>query len=362
MKVAFTLGGLNRGGTESLILDVCRKAAETPFEVVCIYRNEGTLSAAYHETDAKLIRHYRNGGLLGYMWGFRKLIKEEQIDIVHAQTPADAAIAILSLAGLNVKIAHTRHGFNFANANRLYRWLVFRFCNVICFVSEYEKTYYAERLKLDTKDKKYQVVPNGMDFSKLDMTYEKPDFLQNRESNRPALVMVGNFSEARSQDVIIRACAKLKENGQIGFDMYFVGGGFAGDETLLRNCKALVQQLDVAEIVHFLGSRGDVPAILQHADGFVFSTHHDTFGIGILEAMAAGLPVVCNDYPVLREITRNGEFATLFHTDDIDDCAEKMRQLIISLPSTSGNSKMIREYYSIERHIERLNEIYQSIR
>ena len=57
--------------------------------------------------------------------------------------------------------------------------------------------------------------------------------------------------------------------------------------------------------VYFLGGRGDVPALLKVMDGFVYSSVHDTFGIAVVEAMAAGLPVVVNDYEVMKEVCGN---------------------------------------------------------
>ena len=120
--------------------------------------------------------------------------------------------------------------------------------------------------------------------------------------------------------------------------------------------------------VHFLGGRGDVPALLKQMDGFVYSTDHDTFGIAIVEAMAAGLPIVVNDYAVMKEVCGESDenYVRYYHSKDVDGCAEAIQQLLKDLSFSSAefkqrcahNSIYVRERYSIESYIDRLSHIY----
>ena len=84
-------------------------------------------------------------------------------------------------------------------------------------------------------------------------------------------------------------------------------------------CVTYCQQNSLLDKVSFLGSRDDVPTILQQLDAFVYATDHDTFGIGVVEAMAVGIPVFVNDWEVMTEITDNGKFATLYKSKDEKD-------------------------------------------
>ena len=56
MKVAFFFGTLNRGGAETLALDVLRHHGSLPFGVVCLYRNDGVLSEQMAATGARMLR------------------------------------------------------------------------------------------------------------------------------------------------------------------------------------------------------------------------------------------------------------------------------------------------------------------
>ena len=114
--------------------------------------------------------------------------------------------------------------------------------------------------------------------------------------------------------------------------------------------------------VHFLGVRSDVPELLKSMDGFVYSTDHDTFGIAVVEAMAAGLPVVVNDWPVMNEVC--GDDAVYFKSKDPEDCADKIELLLAELPqrkeAARKNAEIVRRKYSIESYIERLAKIYEN--
>ena len=117
--------------------------------------------------------------------------------------------------------------------------------------------------------------------------------------------------------------------------------------------------------VHFLGGREDVPELLKTMDGFVYSTEHDTFGIAVIEAIAAGVPVIVNDWDVIMEITNHGEWATIYPTGDAAQLAETMKQLIEQpvgyMKKAKEYAKQVRRKYSIENHIERLSAMYDKV-
>lgn len=364
MKVAFTIGAINRGGAETLLLDVMKRASQLPFEAMLIHRNGGDYEVDFKETGQPCVhlcpRHHR---YISYVLALRKILRENKIDIVHAQCWLDAIYARIATIGLPIKIVTTFHGFT--GAIPTIGWL----CKIryvlsiiasdkVCFVSEHEQQGF-ERNFGKWIGNKGCVVYNGVDFGKLD-NISKNAPLSTSNSPHPKLCMVGNFNSVRSQMVVCQALAQV----QFPYNFYFIGGRIANEAWRYDNCVAYCQEHHL-DNVHFFGKRGDVPVLLQQMDGFVYSSANDTFGIALVEAMAIGLPVVTNDHPVMQEVTNNGKWATLFKSDDIAACANAIEDLLLHLAerkaTAKNTAKQVREEYSIEKHIERLTNVYQSL-
>ena len=364
MKVAFFLGGLNRGGAESLILDICRKHAMASFEAVCLYRKEGNYSNEFHAGDIPLLQLERKGGLLKYMYQLRRLLLRNNFDIVHAQTPSNAMLCFFCLFGTKIKIISTFHG-HYETAQTWYLKIIYTFSEKVICVSKVMIDYYVKRLKVSDFNNKLELVYNGINFSKFGYVVKRTnmDVLN--------LCMVGSFNSGRSHALIIEALHLLKQRKVLlpGVRFSFIGGGYRGEEFLFESCKELVHTYNLEDVVCFLGMRQDVPELLMQMDGFVYSSVSDTFGIAVVEAMAAGLPVIVNDWEVMREITNDGAWATLYRSNDAEDCADKIDKLIHELRTNREQvmqrcesiAHEVRAKFSIENHIRQLEQIYNSL-
>ena len=362
IKVAFVLGALNRGGAESLILDICKNNENTPFEVVCLYRKEGDLSDEFHKTNARLIHIPKAGSMIGYMWRLRKVIQNEQISVVHSQTPSNTAVLGLSLLGCKTKLITTIHGFSFLNSNKLYQHFVFRLSKAIIFVSNYQQKLYVQKCS-NLQRKKCHVVYNGIDTKKYEKEYEIPDFYQNSNTVLK-LCVVGNIRSARTYDIILKAIYHLREYDVNNIGLYIIGNTPKEEQWLLERYKILCKEYSIEDIVYFLGSRNDVPAILQYSDIYIMSSI-ETFGIAVVEAMMSGIPVIVNDFNVMKEVTEEGKLAYLYKTGDSYDLEEKIRYVMNNLEKyrnkAMNNSEYVKTKYSIENCINELNQVYMNI-
>lgn len=366
MKVAYLLGSLNRGGTETLLLDVFKNASKAPFEIIGIHRKGGAYEGDFYATEPKMIQcSPKPFSIIRYLWHLRKLLLQEKVTIVHAQQSLDCLYASFATIGTGIRVVETFHGYDFAatRLNKVIHSLSIRWANAVCFVSKAQEDYYVEKYRIKPKEKLH-VVYNGIDFDKLDVSYPIPDFLVGKR-RKLRLAMVGNFVHVRSQNLIVESIALLFKQGVKNFDFFFVGRRHEKESWRYDDCVARCKECGLTEFVHFVGGRGDVPAILQNIDGFVYSTAHDTFGIAVVEAMASGLPVLVNDWDVMREITHNGEWGTLYRTADIKDCADAIMSLLKNIDNAKKKAKetiqIVRKAYSIGAHINRLYEVYRGV-
>ena len=345
---------------------VLRRASFLPFDVCCLYRKEGDYSEEFHSMGAQFIKVTRTGGMLRYILMLRKAIIRNHIDIVHAQTPSNALVCSFALLFSKVALVTTFHGFPFSDAPKLYRRLVYRQNKKIICVSSYEKSVYEKKWKLPAQNK-LSVVYDGIDFSKLDNPAFDPSSLLATDENSLNMIMVGSFRSGRSHFFICKVADELNKR-RVPFNLYFVGKRVQSEPQRYDSCVEFCASHGLSERVHFLGGRNDISSLLKQMDLFIYASEHDTFGIAVLEAMASSLPVIVNDWAVMKEITGHGKYATLYETDNVEDCLSKILAFAQKMATTPNIieedslriSKEIRDLYSIENHIRSLYEVYKS--
>ena len=108
------------------------------------------------------------------------------------------------------------------------------------------------------------------------------------------LLNAGRLSEQKAQQHIIRVLPLLSDARLV-----LAGGG-----ALEGSYRALAKALAVEDRIHFLGylPRADVGDLMGAADVFVFPSEWETFSLAVAEAAMLGVPVVCSDLAVLREV------------------------------------------------------------
>lgn len=359
MKVAYLLGSLNRGGTETLMLDVLRNAENAPFEMICIHRKGGAYLEDFYSAGPTIYHLApKRLGLIRYLCKLRNLLLSEGVTIVHGQQPLDTIYGRLATLGTGIKVVQTFHGFYPMKGKAgLQTRLSISMSDELCFVSKYEQDWYQQRMRI--RDEKCHVVFNGVDFAKFDSAKSLVESQESRVKSGIRLCMVGSFTSGRAHDVIVRALQLLQERGVIDFDFYFIGQRGAAEPYIYDDCVRICEEKKMKH-VHFLGGRGDVPSLLRVMDGFIYSTNRDTFGIAVVEAMAVGLPIVVNDWPVMKEVC--GDMVAYYKSKDVGDCADTIEKLLAELlqrkETAKKNAEVIRKRYSIEAYLARLNNVY----
>lgn len=367
MKIAYLLGSLNRGGTETLLLDVFRNAVRSKLDAIGVYRKGGVLEEEFIQSGVTMYKLKVGKNLLSYLIKLRKLIINNDIRIVHAQQPIDALYALLACTGKKTKIILTFHGYDFNDKvrDRLIVKFVIKHTDRNIFVSESLGNYYIQKYKLNPATQ--QVVYNGISFDKLNtLTHQISNVRNELEISSETLLLgtVGNFVNGRDQQTLCRFL-KLLNQEKVDFHFIFVGKKADNMPQLFDNCVNYCSQNGLSERVTFLGSRSNVPEILYQLDAFVYATNHDSFGIAVVEAMATGIPVFVNDWEVMNEITNKGEQAIVYKTRDEADLLQHFMLFLHDKQFYQTKAKeaaiFVRENYSIEKHIQNLKIIYKTV-
>ncbi len=173
---------------------------------------------------------------------------------------------------------------------------------------------------------KIQVIFNGVD----------PDLFNSKLSVAEArarlglapegavITMIAALRPDKAHDILLRAAALVVASLQ-GVRFLIVGDG-SQRLPLMR----LAEQLGIRENVLFLGFRRDIAVILRASDIFALSTkpEQETLSVAVIEAMAAGLPVICTDVGFMREIIIPGKTGELVQVGDWRQLARTLVDMI----------------------------------
>lgn len=161
--------------------------------------------------------------------------------------------------------------------------------------------------------------------------------------------MVARLDPIKDQATLLRAFAAARAPG---WQLQLVGEG--PDRARLE---ALASGLGLDPAQVFLGRRSDIPELLGQSDLFAFSTTpSEGFGIVLIEAMAAGLPIIASDVPACREVLVDGAAGELLPPVDVGAWVGQLQSLMVFADERKALSTKARShafYYDIRTTAER---------
>jgi glycosyltransferase involved in cell wall biosynthesis len=141
------------------------------------------------------------------------------------------------------------------------------------------------------------------------------------EPHATVLTHVGRFAPPKNHALLIEAFAQVRSDAPLY--LLLVGGG-----ELENAVREQVAGLGLQERVRFLGVRADVADILRASDVFVLSSRVEGNPMSVMEAMAAGLPVVSTAVGGVPELVREGVTGLLVPSEDAGALAQAMQALV----------------------------------
>jgi glycosyltransferase involved in cell wall biosynthesis len=171
------------------------------------------------------------------------------------------------------------------------------------------------------------------------------------------IVSVGRLTEQKNYETALKSISMISN---YNFEYYI-----AGDGKNLRMLKNLSKKLEIEDKVKFMGYVSDIPDLLKEADIFLMPSLWEGFGLGVVEAMNAGLPVVASDIPGLREVvTSHALCAELVDPKSPLSIANGLKKLIESpeLRKTFGINGFERaKHFGLDKMIDGCIKIYSEI-
>lgn len=312
IRVLHVFGTMDRGGAETRTLEIVRRLDRTRYAFdFCVLSGEpGVYAPEIRRHGAAVVPCALWPGVASFAARFVHLVRAGRYDVVHSHVHhfSGLILALARLAGAPTRLAHVRvtdDGRASTLRRRAYRavmrGLIDRHATAVIGVSEGAMdAFWGPRWRADPR---LVVIYNGVE----PMRFAEPAVPASvREEfavppGAPLAIHVARFDPQKNHTGLVRIAEKLVARRR---DLVLL---LVGDGPLRERVRKEVEASGLAGSVRFAGARDDVPRLLRAADVFVFPSLWEGLPGAVLEALAAGLPVVASPLPGVLEIARHAD-------------------------------------------------------
>lgn len=352
MNIVHVICSIITGGAELLLIDLAKRQADLGHNVSIVVINDVYEQALIDNIDKRInvrLTHRPEGSKNPlYLLRLYLAIKRLHPDIIHFHHDSAAKIATLFRNTICVGTAHCP-SIEIRNYNKL---------NCVYAISKAVADDLMSRHSLPS-----EIILNGINFDAIK---------QNTTEYLPAdtfrIIQTGRVQcEIKGQDLMVRAIALLSKEGR-NISVDFIGEPY--DSELITN---LAAELGVADHIHILGrkSREYIYANLCNYDLGAMPSRYEGFGLTLVEAMAAKIPVVATNVDGPAEILMGDRYGLLCNPEDPEDLARAIAQVMDNYPQYSALAHnqaydYARDNFSIEataaHYIQAYNDLLQAKR
>lgn len=330
--VAFLTEMSDPGGSEAVLAKLARDLRGRGHEVVGILAGEGWLGRELRESGVPFCT---TDLWVGARWravrsalALRRLIRSRGVGLVISWTFTTHVLAALATRGTRCMFIPNVRGLAYERATRmrgiLWRRLITpRAEKVICVSAAVRDELAGHAPGVSGKA---MVIPNGVDLdsraSAIDRTH-----VRDRLGVPEGCFLVGSVGRVhpvKGHADLVAAAARLARDDSAPFQVIVAGYPV---EPWATELAGLSHTLGVERLVHFLGHRPDVPELLAAMDVFVLPSHSEGMPNALLEAMAAGKPVVATRVGGSAEVIRDGKNGLLVAPRDPEGLAAAVARL-----------------------------------
>ena len=339
------------GGTQRQMIELLRRLDRRRFRVypVC-FHTEGTwfqnVTAIGEPVAVFPIHGFRRPATAAQLLAFARWCRANSIAVLQTCEVYSNIFGLPAgaLASVPVRIGSRR---GFVEPRGLQQLQRAAYSAAHCIVANSRAA--AERLRIEgIPQNKIELIPNGID---------PAVFPPHEYSSRPRrIAMVACLREEKRIDVLITAASRILAHYP---DAEFL---IAGDGTCREQLVAQARESGVIDRFQFLGHRDDVPAVLAQADLFVLPSRSEASPNSVIEAMAAGLPVVASNVGGIPELVADGRTGRLVPPGNPNALAGALLDLLEHPERAAefgrAGRRRIEQTYSFDRMVEQFETLY----
>ena len=362
MKVLYLLNYAGEGGTERYVELLARDMGEQGLIQPCFAYNQGGLLVERLEAMGVPCRRLEMKGRFDRQAAraLAELCREWRVDLIHCHYLREHYIALMAKKRYpKLKVVYTNHIIVKNDPlTRLTNRLLDKRQDQMIAVCRMGK---AQLEANGWKGDRIRVIFNGVDpqlwqGSRADSTLRQELGIPE---DRLVLLCVGRFDDYKRQDFLIRSLKELAGQTEAPFCLVLAGNGPRQAE-----CEELARSLGLADMVYFTGYRTDMKNLYLGSDLYVSCSRWEALSFVILEAMAAGLPVVATNVGGTPDLV-NGDTGCgqLVEFEDTKGMAAALRRFLEdgALRAACGSRSLqaVRRCFSLEQMVKATYAVYQ---
>lgn len=367
IRVGFVVHVMQVAGAEVLVRETIRRLGPAIVPTVFCLDKVGQIGEELVTQGVEVVCLNRRPGLdFSVSRRLAAAARDRQIEVLHAHqyTPFFYSALAKFLLWPCPKLILTEHGRHYPDIVAPVRRALNRLVLDRCADAVNACSHFSGRALCEIDGfagHRIEVIANGIDVERYHDAADKAELRRQLglDPERRSIVHVARHHPVKDQTTLIRGFAPVaREYADV--DLVMVGDG-----PLRGELEKLASELGVAERVRFVGIRADVPNWLRAADLFALTSLSEAASLTLLEAMAAGLPVVVTDVGGNPEIVRPDREGLLFPRGDAERCADCFRQLLddpdyAEMLGQSGRDR-VWERYRLEHTVAAYHGLYRRL-
>lgn len=371
INILFIIMQMGMGGSERLIHNVVLKLDRRIFNPSIAWFFGDKILKEFQDLNVPLY-HVPKVKRIDFttMEKLRRVIRENNIHIVNAHHFMSMVYAFYGCKIRNhAKLIYTEHS-EWEIEKIPWKWkkiggyLLNRADAVVGVNSAVSKQI---KNKFKTDEAKNITIQNGVDLESFNNCHDKTS-LKNKlgiANDEKVIGIVANLKKVKNHIFLLQAFNKLIHDFN-KVKLLLIGQGFEGDaENTEKTLKKYVIEKNISERVLFLGYRSDIAELLNIIDIFCLTSLKEGLPISLIEAMAAGLPVIGTDVDGIRDVIIPQKNGFVISIDDVSGLKDALLMLLKNKPLCQmmgeESKSLAANAYSLDRCSAQYQELFMSM-
>lgn len=359
------------GGVDVSLRHILNNIDDTSFENIVIHSDNDTkkefLSLSKHKIKAYKLSIYRNISPLNDLKSIRatrRILKDEQPNLIHAHSAKGGVISRLAAIGLNIKVLHTPQAYSYLSTNNLLKRMIYlqiervlaNLNSTLVASSSSEQNRGINEVKY--KKEKALLFNNSINDIKIEnkLTIEK-----TWPTNY--ICTVGRPSYQKNLEMMVKVISKIKEK-HTSIHLVIMGVGYYSPE--LETIKELIDELDLKNNITLLEwtTQQNIFTIIDKSQAYITTARYEGLPYSVIESMAIGKAIIATDADGNRDLVVHNENGYLLGFNEIDKMATLTQEILENEPLNKKFSEKSRnlflDKYNITSNIKNLEALYKS--